>query len=92
MSNARIVERLGAMADAVELGLTSVCDFRDELLGHTEAVERVPYALIKEAQLVRAELSQAINQGQEEWIDVHVLGDWLRRWAAQVPCDEMEEG
>jgi hypothetical protein len=60
--------------------------------GHTEALERVPYPLIKEAQLVRAQLAQAIDQEQEQLIDVHVLGDWLRRWAAQVPCDGAEDG
>jgi hypothetical protein len=42
MSNARIVERITALADEVELGQISVAGFRDELLGHTETLEGVP--------------------------------------------------
>jgi hypothetical protein len=85
MSNARILERLGALADQVELGEVSVAGFRDELLGHTEALERVPFAHLKEAQYVWAELTRALDRGQEPFVDVHALGDWLRRWVAQVP-------
>ena len=85
-ANARIVERLLALADHVELGMVTPTEVRDALLGRTEAVERVPYTLVKDAQLVRAELTRAIAAGREPDIDVHALGDWLRRWASQVPC------
>lgn len=86
-ANARIVARLTALADAVELGTASAIEVRDTLLGHTEAVERVPYSLIKEAQLVRAQLTRAIDADRVSDIDVHSLGDWLRWWASQVPED-----
>ena len=86
-ANARIVARLNALADAVELGTASAAEVRDTLLGHTEAVERVPYSLVKEAQLVWGQLTRAIVAGRESDIDVHSLGDWLRRWASKVPID-----
>lgn len=86
-ANARIVERLVALADHVELGLVTPSEVRDTLLGHTEAVERVPYSMVKDAQLVWGELSRAIDAGREQDIDVHALGDWLRKWAARVPCE-----
>ena len=80
LSNTRILERLNALADGVELGQVSIAGFCDELLGHTEALERMPYALVEEAQFVRAQLTKAIDLGQEGSVDVHALGDWLRRW------------
>ncbi|HTK74564.1 MAG TPA: hypothetical protein VL371_04850 [Gemmataceae bacterium] len=87
MSNARIAERLGALADGVELGVVSVSDFAHELLGHTEALERISYRQIKEAQMVQAQLRQAISRGEEQMVDIHALGDWLRGWVAHVPSD-----
>jgi hypothetical protein len=87
MSNVRIAERLGALADGVELRVVSVSDFADQLLGHTEALERMPYSRLKEAQMVQAQLRHAISHGQEQFVDVHTLGDWLRGWMAHVPSD-----
>jgi hypothetical protein len=86
VSNTGIVKRLEAFADAVELGEMTVNDFRDGLLGQIEALERLPYSHVKEAQWVWAELTRAIEAGQAELVDVHALGDWLRRWTAKVPC------
>jgi hypothetical protein len=86
-ANARIVARLTALADHLELGMARPREVCDTLLGHTEAVERVPYSMVKDAQVVHAQLSQAINAGRENDINVHALGDWLRKWASQVPCE-----
>lgn len=85
MSNQAIVARLGAMADDVELGQTDVATFTSEFFGHIQALDRIPYSHLKEAQLARAQLCQAIEQGQEALVDVHALGDWLRGWLAKVP-------
>lgn len=85
MSNSRIIDRLNGLADAIELGSIGINDIRDTLLGHTEAVEGVPYQMVKEAQFVWAQLSHAIEAGEEQSVDVHVLGNWLREWAARVP-------
>jgi hypothetical protein len=87
MSNARIAERLSALADGVELGAVSVRDFAEQLLGHTEALEQMPYSQLKEAQVVQAQLRHAVSQGQERMVDVHAVGDWLRGWLARVPGD-----
>lgn len=87
MSNTRIVERLSALADGIELGQVSVEDFRDELLGHTGALERMPYDLVVEARQVWAQLTKAIDSGQAALVNVHALGDWLRTWTKQVPSD-----
>ena len=84
-AHARIAEQLAALADQVELGMATPSEVRDTLLGHTEAVERVPYAMVKDAQLLWGELSRAIDAGREQEIDVHALGDWLRGWASRVP-------
>jgi hypothetical protein len=83
--NAHIIERLNGLADAIELGSISVIEIRDTLIGHTESVEGAPYAMIKEAQNVWAQLSQAIEANKEKNVDVYVLGNWLRAWAARVP-------
>ena len=85
MSNERIAGQLSALADEVELGHTSVSDFAAQLLGHAEALERMPYSRVKEAQMVTAQLRLAIEHGQEQTVDVHRLGDWLRAWVAHVP-------
>lgn len=85
MLNARIIQRLNGLADAIELGSASVTEIRDTLLGHTESVEGAPYAMIKEAQQVWAQLSQAIAANDGENVDLHALGNWLRAWAARVP-------
>jgi hypothetical protein len=85
MSNSRIAGQLSALADEVELGQVSVSQFADQLLGYTEALERMPYSRIKEAQMVRAQLNAAIERGEAKRIDLHRLGDWLRDWVAKVP-------
>lgn len=87
MSNARIAGQLSALADEVELGQLSVSDFADQLLGHTEALDRMQYRQIKEAQMVQAQLRLAVERGEEQAIDVYRPGDWLRTWVAQVPTE-----
>lgn len=83
-ANERIIQRLSALADEVELRQVSVVDFRDQLLGHTEALEGVPFALVKEAQMVWGQLTAAIDKGDGLHVDVHPLGNWLREWTARV--------
>jgi hypothetical protein len=72
----------------MELGQITVSDFAAKLLGHTEALERVPYRELKEAQMVRAQLEHAIRRGEADLVDVHRLSDWLREWAGRVPVSE----
>lgn len=90
MSNARIANRLNAMADGVELGTASIQEFADELLGHTEALEGMAYSQLKEAQSVRAQLLLAVEQGEAQLVDVHALGDWLRGWVARIPSSSAD--
>jgi hypothetical protein len=45
------------------------------------------YSHLKEAQIVWAQLRRAIDAGEEHLVDVHAVGDWLRTWLDQVPCD-----
>jgi hypothetical protein len=90
VSNARITGRLNALADEVESGQTSVGMFADELIGHTGAVDNVPYALIVEARQVWAQLTRAIDQGQEQLVAVRPLADWIRGWTARVPRELVE--
>ncbi|HEY4260581.1 MAG TPA: hypothetical protein VGM98_10480 [Schlesneria sp.] len=87
MSNARIVGQLSALADELELGQIRVSDFANQLCGHTEALDRMQYVQLKEAQTVQAQLRIAIEQGEEQVVNVHRVGDWLRAWIAQVPID-----
>lgn len=85
MSNARIADRLGMLADQVELGQVSVRDFTDQLLGHAGAMEGLTYGQHKEAKQVWAQLRRAIDQGEEHLVNANALGDWLRIWLARVP-------
>jgi hypothetical protein len=85
-SNRRIVEQLLTLADGLENGSTTTIQLHDCLLGHTEAVENLPYSMYKDAQLVQAQLARAISIGRAQDIDVVPLAAWLRRWAFQVPC------
>jgi hypothetical protein len=91
VSNARIVERLEVLAEQLELGEITVSSFTDQLLGHTEALDRMSYGQLKEAQLVRAQLWQAIDQGNEQLVDIHAVGDWLRQWLRKVPVDPPDQ-
>ena len=84
MSNTHLVDRLNGLADAVELGTLSVDEMRDTLLGHIEAIDGVPYSMVKEAQYVWAQLTKAVESGDQQSVDVNVLGDWLRHWAERV--------
>jgi hypothetical protein len=79
------MDRLSALANEVELGETSVSEFANQLLGQTEALEGIPYAMLKEAQMVQAQIAAAIDGGQEQLVNVHTVGDWLREWVARVP-------
>ena len=73
MSNAHIVERMNAIADEIDAGKLCAQDVRDTLLGHTEAMEGVPYAMVKEAQSIWGQLTNAIESGQEQSIDSNAL-------------------
>lgn len=90
MSNARIVEQLNVVAENLESGQLSVTDFRDQILGQTAAVERIPYSMVKEAQHIWGQLTNAIDEGKAQLVDVKALGDWVRGWALRVPCEAGE--
>jgi hypothetical protein len=87
LSNARIIDRLNGLADAIELGSLSVTELRDSLRGHINAIDGIPYDMVKEADYVWAQLSKAIDAGDEQNVDIHVLGDWLRNWTSRVPTN-----
>jgi hypothetical protein len=80
----RVCYRLNGLAVAVELGTLSVEEMRDTLLGHIEAIDGVPYSMVKEVQYVWAQLTRAVESGDQKSVDVNVLGDWLRHWAERV--------
>jgi hypothetical protein len=74
------------MADQLELGLISPRQFIDQLLGHTDALERLRFDQLKEAHLVREQLRRVVEGEQAATVDVHAVADWLRRWISNVPC------
>lgn len=80
--NVRIIERLEALADQLELGEISLRDFGDQINGQITALENMKYSHIKEGQSVAYQLQQL---AENEPVDVHAVGDWLRRWLASVP-------
>lgn len=81
--NARITERLEALANQLEAGEVTLQDFAEQIRGHTTALENLKYSQIKEAQLAVAQLESAAASGQ--LVDARAVGDWLRRWLASVP-------
>jgi hypothetical protein len=85
VSNATIVSRLSALADDYENGRVTLAVFATELVGHAEALEGMDYRKIKEAQMVQAQLRQAIESGQEQNVDRSSLIGWLRPWIASAP-------
>ena len=87
MSNARIADRLAMLADRVELGQITVREFIDQLLGHTNAMDGLAYSQHKEAQEVREQLRRAIEQGDEQRVNVNAVGDWLRDWLSRATGD-----
>ncbi len=90
MSNARIVETLNAIADQLNSGEISVSAFTDQLMGHTNAIDNIPYALTIEARQVWAQLDNAIRQGNESRVAGQPLVNWLRDWTSRVPFDNSE--
>ena len=86
MSNSSIIERLRTLADDLEAGRTSIEHFADVILGHTEALEQINYRQIKEAQMISAQLRNAIHSGDSELIDVAAVVEWVRQWTAGVPA------
>jgi hypothetical protein len=87
MSNASIVSRLVALADDLEHGRVSLRVAASELIGHAEALERMEYHQVKEAQLVQGQLLQAIETHREDHVDRRALVGWLRDWVRKVPVD-----
>ena len=56
----------------------------DSLMGHAEALEGVEYSRIKEAQWIRAQLSNAIAAGEQETVNGEAVVAFLRRWTTLV--------
>jgi len=87
MSNESIVARLTGMVDDLEAGRLGLEGFSGGFLSHVEALERVPYAQLKQAQLAQAQVEAAFAQGKGDWVDVDALVVWFRSWLASVPID-----
>jgi len=87
MANSTIIARLEKLADEFEAGRASLDTLANELVGHAEALERMDYHRIKEAQSVQAQLSMAIEQHRARDVDTGVLLGWLRNWIKALPGD-----
>ncbi len=86
MSNARIIERLNRLADALESGEITIREFAEQLPGHTSAVDNLDYCHIKESQRAALELEQMADYW-DEGMNVDPLAGvvWLRQWLTKVP-------
>lgn len=86
MSNARIVERLEALAGQLDRNEITLREFASEVPGHTTALDNLEYRQIKEAQLAAVELGQMadlLDDGMD--IDRLQAVQWLRQWIAEIP-------
>jgi len=85
MSNSRIAARLEALVADLESERIDISSFTREFLGHIEAMDRVSYSDLKQAQVAHAQLEIAIENGQAELVDVTVLVAWLRSLLSKIP-------
>jgi hypothetical protein len=87
MSNLSIVTRLTVLADGYEAGEIPLSAVARDLLGHVEALERLEYRQVKDAQLVQAQLLQGLEERREHDVDRTAFVGWLREWIRRVPVD-----
>jgi hypothetical protein len=86
VSNARIVERLEALAGQLERGEITLRDFAERVPGHTTALDQLAYRQIKEAQLAAVELQQMADLSEAgKAVDALAAAQCLRRWLNSVP-------